>query len=242
MRPQKCANGHFYDADKYSSCPHCGAAAPAAAPAPASTPWVAPAAEDVTVAVHSNAAPAAPAYEDVTVPVYSNPVTPSASDFSDVTVPVRMDATTPAQGYMEEDEKTIAFDYGPIPGAAESNGSKAAPFEPVVGWLICIKGKHVGKDFRLTAGRNSVGRSESNDVALSGEVSVSREGQLAVVFEPQSNRFFAVPGNSKSLAYINGDVLLSKEELKKNDRLELGDVSLMFVPCCDASFNWKQIF
>lgn len=23
MNLQKCANGHFYDADKYQTCPHC---------------------------------------------------------------------------------------------------------------------------------------------------------------------------------------------------------------------------
>ena len=24
MNLKKCENGHFYDADTYSSCPHCG--------------------------------------------------------------------------------------------------------------------------------------------------------------------------------------------------------------------------
>ena len=34
MNVKKCTNGHFYDADKYQVCPHCGAPCEGAAPAP----------------------------------------------------------------------------------------------------------------------------------------------------------------------------------------------------------------
>jgi len=39
MKLTKCPNKHFYDAEKYDECPHCG---PASAPAPASIPAPAP--------------------------------------------------------------------------------------------------------------------------------------------------------------------------------------------------------
>ena len=91
-------------------------------------------------------------------------------------------------------------------------------------------------------GRNTIGRSDSNSVALSGDTSVSKEPQAIIVYEPQGNRFFAVPGTARSLAYVNGQVLLAQTQLNKNDIIELGGTKLMLIPCCDEKFNWNTVF
>ena len=49
------------------------------------------------------------------------------------------------------DGKTIGFFS--MGTSAPQNDS-----EPVVGWLVCVKGKHFGESFQLAAGRNAVGR------------------------------------------------------------------------------------
>ena len=115
--------------------------------------------------------------------------------------------------------------------AAEKDVKSAAA--PCAGWLVCVKGRYMGRDFRLQFGKNTIGRKETNSICLSGDVGVSREPQAIVVYEPASNRFFAIPGTARELAYINGEVLLERVELHKNDVIEMGETQLMFIPCCD---------
>lgn len=111
---------------------------------------------------------------------------------------------------------------------------------PTVGWLICTKGKFYGQDFRLKSGRNFIGRGSNMDVCLSGETTVSRDRHATIIHEPRQNIFIAQPGESRELFYVNGEVVLSPVQLKKNDIMQIGEVQLMLIPCCDAAFNWKQ--
>lgn len=111
---------------------------------------------------------------------------------------------------------------------------------PTVGWLVCTKGKFYGQDFHLKSGRNFIGRSSSMDVRLTGENTVSRERHATIIHEPRQNIFIAQPGDSRELFYVNGDVVLSPVQLKKNDVLQIGEVCLMLIPCCDSAFNWDK--
>lgn len=138
----------------------------------------------------------------------------------------------------EDEGKTIGI-YDDI--CAKSSPDSAAAFnQPAVGWLVCTGGSCLGRDFRVCAGRNSLGRGEQNSIRLEDN-SVSRETQVFLVFDPRTNRFFAAPGNSTGLCYLNGGMVLSQVELKKNDVLELGSCKLMLIPCCDEHFNWNQV-
>ena len=245
MKLQRCVNGHFYDGDKYSSCPHCQNAG------------LQGSSNDETVTVPLNRTPGA--VSSGTIPVGmggGNTVPVNYSDES-VTMPI----TQPAQGSrmpvmnnsgnggmvsMPDDEgKTIGI-YGNVfenkPAPKTSKDEYAGQTSPCAGWLVCVGGMHVGRDFRLYVGRNTIGRSDSNSVALSGDTSVSKEPQAIIVYEPQGNRFFAVPGTARSLAYVNGQVLLAQTQLNKNDIIELGGTKLMLIPCCDEKFNWNTVF
>lgn len=111
---------------------------------------------------------------------------------------------------------------------------------PVVGWLVCIDGTHVGKDFRLISGRNFIGRSTSNDVVLEGDASVSREAHVIVVYEPKSNTYLIQPGSSKELSYLNDNVVLESKVINANDIITVGATKLMFIPCCSDKFTWNK--
>lgn len=133
-----------------------------------------------------------------------------------------------------DNEKTIGFFE-----SADKQGN-ATSFNPVVGWLVCVVGKNRGKEYRLTVGRNYIGRNKENSVVLAGENSVSRSKHAAVVYEPQKNMFIALPGEATELSYVNGEVVLGSKQLNKNDRIKVGDVELMLIPCCDECFSWNQ--
>ncbi len=127
---------------------------------------------------------------------------------------------------MQDFEKTTSF------------FQEKAGLEPVVGWLVCTSGTHYGKDYRLKSGRNFIGRSRDMDVSLDGDKSVSREKHAAIIYEPKQNIFLAQPGDSKALFYLNGNVVLTPVEIKKNDRIQVGNAELMLIPCCDTAFEW----
>lgn len=117
---------------------------------------------------------------------------------------------------------------------------KDAVVEPVVGWLICVEGPHMGADFRLTAGGNFIGRDSEMDVCLKNDETVSRHKHLNVTYEPKSGTFLVAPGDTKELSYLNDNVVLETKKLNAYDTLLVGECKLLFVPFCSDSFNWDN--
>ena len=148
-----------------------------------------------------------------------------------VTAPGPLPGMVMPQGNLD-DSKTISI--------YQSAKVESPQISLVVGWLVCTKGKMYGQDFRLKSGRNFIGRGADMDVCLAGENTVSRDRHATIIHEPRKNIFIAQPGESRELFYVNGDVVLSPVQLKKNDVLQIGDVSLMLIPCCDEAFAWDK--
>jgi hypothetical protein len=114
----------------------------------------------------------------------------------------------------------------------------ATATEPVVGWVACTKGPHAGQDWRLIAGRNSVGRSTDHAVALVQDSSVSRERHAFITFDPKHKRFRVQPGDSSGLVYLNGEEVAVPTEIKPYDLIEVGKTGLVFVALVSESFSW----
>ena len=119
---------------------------------------------------------------------------------------------------------------------------KKSGFNPVVGWLVCVEGAQQGLDFRLHSGRNFIGRAKEMDVAITGDISVSRDRHAVLVYEPKNHVYMVTPGEAKELCYLNGEVVLSPRKVEANDVIALGNTELMFFPCCSEGFNWNEIF
>ena len=112
--------------------------------------------------------------------------------------------------------------------------------EPVAGWLVCIGGKQLGKDFKIVTGRNSVGRNSSNYIHLENEESVSREKHAWIIYEPRKRQFYVQPGESSGLTYVNDDTVLESRQLKHGDILEFGETKFIFIPLCCDNFTWND--
>lgn len=151
---------------------------------------------------------------------------------SDVYVP----GTAPAQG-----GDTVRLGPAADPDATVRLGGSAsgqASIEPVVGWLVVTTGPWAGRDFRLLAGRTSIGRDASMDVALTADPRVSRERHALVTYDPRSNQYRLVPGDGSGLVYLNGDAVDVPTTLSAHDRIEVGETTLVFVPLCGDAFRW----
>lgn len=205
MNLKKCENGHYYNADKYSSCPHCNNDTEAD--------------EEVTVNVQKM---------DFEVAGEENGFEKDQNQQS-LSLKRAIGAVSyPVSGSPEEDSKTVRF-YG---------GSTAS--EPVVGWLVCIEGHALGKGFELKTGKNFIGRSNSMDIVLEGDSSVSRERHGIITYEPKERKFIAQPGESRELFYLNENVVLENVTMKNGDILLFGKTLLKFVPFCGPDFGWEK--
>ena len=120
------------------------------------------------------------------------------------------------------------------------SSEKDKVIDPVVGWLVCIKGDAFGSSFVLKSGKNFIGRDRKMDVALTGDKSVSRECHAIVIYDPRSRMFLVQPGTSRELFYLNDKVVLGVEAIGSHDILAIGKTELMFIPCCGESFCWED--
>lgn len=123
----------------------------------------------------------------------------------------------------------------PSVGSRKNNG-------PVVGWLVAIKGPHIGQSFELFPKKNFIGRNDSLIVNLYNDKTVSRTAPLSVIFNRHNKKFMAMSGNSDQTAYINDDLLLQPIELKENDQIDIGNTRLLFVPLLKNGESIESIY
>ena len=113
-------------------------------------------------------------------------------------------------------------------------------YEPVVGWLVCVEGPEVGKDYRLFGRINSIGRAEDNDVVLAQEHTVSQKNHVRLAYDAKHNNFQLIPGEGTNVTYLNDEPLYVPQKLNAYDVLEMGDTKLIFVPLCNERFHWPE--
>lgn len=126
-------------------------------------------------------------------------------------------------------------------GAGQGADAPASgPADPVVGWLVCVKGHNFGRSYPICAGKNSIGRSQDNRIVIAGENSVSRQKHAIIVFEPRHRDFYLQPGDSSGLTYLNDDYLMEMKKLSARDVVDLGESRFIFVPLCGEDFTWED--
>jgi|HubBroStandDraft_5_1064220.scaffolds.fasta_scaffold467668_1 FHA domain len=132
----------------------------------------------------------------------------------------------------------------PKPGVTRRAGTEGsgAKNDPVVGWLVCLAGRDRGRDFRLHAEKNFIGRSPLMDVCVAGDESVSRDRHALVIFDPKKQVFWAVPGDASGLVYLNGDIVHSPTQMQGDDVLEVGQTKLVLIPFCGEKYTWSRDF
>lgn len=138
-----------------------------------------------------------------------------------------MSALTEVQADSDED-KTIAFGF-----------FGTAAVQPVTGWLICMNGGERGKDYRLHAGKNFVGRSTSMDVMLIDDKSISRDRHCSIVYDPKGNHFY-ISSEGGNTVYLDGTMVDEPKKLEEGSRIKIGETELMFVPFCREGRTWED--
>ncbi len=148
--------------------------------------------------------------------------------------PSAVGSTVAPQSYIKGHDNKV--DTGKTVGVFQ----RKLQFDPVVGWLVCIEGPDKGKDFRVFGRNNSIGRSESMDICIKNDKTISRENHARVSYDQKHNTFYIVPAESANTIYLNDQPVYVPAILGARDIIELGEGKFMFIPFCDDSFTWKN--
>lgn len=127
-----------------------------------------------------------------------------------------------------DDDRTISFGFFDVMGV-----------QPVTGWLVCQNGGERGKDYRLHTGKNFVGRSNSMDVCLIDDKSISRDRHCSVTYDPKGNAFY-VSAEGGNTVYVNGGLLEGAKRLVTEDEITIGETKLVFVEYCKEGRTWGK--
>ena len=259
----QCKRGHYYDANVYETCPHCRKDASGFDDKTIGNDNM-QGNSSGEFGINTTAGIMGDPYVERRPLPPIKPVTPVSSSTPDNPLPpvrpwtpgdvVQLtdddgeDTTKQLQG-MDKNDNIVPAGWV-ISGKEDrirSGESAAATPEyrytnnPITGWLVCIKGSNVGKAFPLVTGQNFIGRDSKMNVCLQNDRSVSRSKHGIIAYEPKNRCFYAQPGESHSLFYVNDKVVLNPIELKDRDKIEVGKHILVFVPFCDERFGWDDI-
>ena len=235
-RMTRCPEGHFYDPIKHASCPWCALPADAGANEktrpgggawammgpPPLPPGFGPPPEP-PAPIPPPPAPIPPAPPPPPTPMVAAPPAPKPD-------PAKPGPAKPELPKSEAPKLEATKRLGSFATASRTN--------PVVGWLVCLEGPDRGRDFRLHAEKNFIGRAPEMDVCVAGDDSVSREKHAVVIFDPRKQDFWLLPGESSGLVYLNGEVVHAPAQMQPGDVLELGHSKLALIPFCGEKYRW----
>lgn len=111
--------------------------------------------------------------------------------------------------------------------------------DPIVGWLVCVEGRERGRDFRLHAGRNMIGRALTMDISLVDDERISRENHCSIVFEPKKAMFMILKGEGDGLI-VNDDRVSESQMLSADDVIQIGSSKFIFIPFCKEGRIWHE--
>jgi len=215
---KRCNNGHFFDPNKHTFCPHCGVSSMKA---------------NKTQTLGGDKTPASPkAGVTKKLGSTSNEASPAKRQKASAS---EEEGVTRSHGGIPEKAKKGEKEGVTIVKMRESTG-----IDPVVGWLVCVEGPDKGRDYRIRTERNFIGRKDSNDIVIKGDDSISREKHSIISYNPRKRSFRLAPGDSRGLIYHNEEEVLTTVDLQPYDLLEIGKTKLKFIPFCSDSFSWDS--
>ncbi len=110
---------------------------------------------------------------------------------------------------------------------------------PVCGWIVCIAGPRKGKDYKIKAGKNFVGRADDMDIQILGDNKISRRNHCVIVYDTKQSKTEILPGDSNGIAYLNEAAGYMPTELKLYDVIEIGESQFLFISLCGEHFKWE---
>lgn len=223
MAITECGKGHLYDSEQYPFCPYCKNGGTVINFGPES-PDIFPSAGNIskTAAVSNGFGPKTSS-SSTDNSLYPANKQPSVNE--------EPGGTVAPEGYRRRKEKD---------NKTESYFKHKLNLEPVVGWLVCIEGPDKGKDYRIWAKNNCIGRSETMDISITSDDTISRENHARLSYDPRHNKYHLIPAQNTNHIYRNDEPVYIPTQLDPYDLIELGNSKMVFIPFCSNRFTWEK--
>jgi len=99
------------------------------------------------------------------------------------------------------------------------------PKPPVVGWFVALTGQQKGEDFRIREGPNTIGSAPDADIVLHDTAISGKHASLRY----RDQKFTITDLDSTNGTFLNDrSDPIAREELKDNDIVRMGEVTLKF--------------
>jgi hypothetical protein len=96
---------------------------------------------------------------------------------------------------------------------------------PVVGWFVALTGEQKGEDFRIREGQNTIGSAPDADIILRDTAISGKHASLRY----KDQKFTITDLDSSNGTFLNERTdPIAREELRDNDVIRIGEVSLKF--------------
>lgn len=112
--------------------------------------------------------------------------------------------------------------------------------EPVCGWIVCIEGPRLGKDYKIKDGKNFMGRGDDMDIQILGDNKIARRNHAIVVYDSKKRNSVLLPGDSSGLVYLNDEAVYVPTNIAAYDVIEMGKSKFLFIPFCGEHFEWDD--
>jgi len=109
---------------------------------------------------------------------------------------------------------------------------------PVTGWIVCTEGPAKGGDFRLLSGKTHLGRVDGMDIKILGDMYIAKRNHAIFAYDPRKRTHTLLPGESRGLIYVNGEIVYKPTKLSSWDTLELGKSKFLFLSLSSEQFDW----
>lgn len=216
------ADKHYYDANKYASCPHCAGGG------------------DISVTTDPfsqggvNAGMGKTEIPDggaMNVGSFSKTIDPNLAPGGVTLPPIGIPNPNPINN-NDKMGKTIIVDVTPTPGSTSE--------PPCVGWLVEVEGPNRGKDYRLHTAYNYIGR-ERGDIIISGDATISAERDSSIYYVSQTRKFYISHEAGKNGVLVNNvPAMGGGVEIKDHDIISIGTTKLIFQSLCGEHFAWED--
>lgn len=232
---KQCSRGHWYDPSKASMCPQCAEEAGSAGRVEAygATEPIGSVGATQPIGNYGNV----PDFDRFSSSGgYSGET--AIPNFDD---PVGKTTPPPYGSGFTRPEGATNFQMDDINATEPLFVNQIHGFSPVVGWLVCTDGPDRGRDYRIHAGYNSIGRASHMDICITGDLKISREKHAMIAFDPDEKLFYFGPVDGKNLVKLNNKLVMMPKELHAYDVLMIGSSQFAFVPFCGEKFSWEDV-
>lgn len=251
QRIVSCPQGHYFDANAYSSCPLCGGSAIGGGGAKTVIPNVqgrSSFGETITPGQQGNSfdatitpngfggasagshAGGSGVFGDTTPPNdYASPV-PEATPRRQVGNAAFGPTEAVKRSSKGEFSHTIAIDSSTKPGHVP----------PVVGWIVALNGPCRGTDYRIHANYNYIGR-EEGDICVHGDHAISAVRDSSIAYVARTDRFYIAHEQGLNTVLVNDvPVMGGGCELNDHDILTIGGTQFIFIRLSGPGFSWED--